>query len=418
MMSDPGGTLSGAGTAPRGEAICITGVGAVTPLGASVARTHDRWTAGECGVEDGLGHCSDFSPAERLSRKQIRRFDRFAQFALYAAGEAVEQAGWLHELPADRRRIGCVIGTGTGGLSTMLDMYEVFYGKNQSHIPPAVPITAMANGACAAVTHQYGLQGESFAVVSGCSSGAQAIGAAMRMLRLGVLDAVIAGGSDSATNDWSFRAYTAGGALSPTGIARPFARDRDGYVLGEGAGVVVLERADTAKRRGAEILAEALGYGATSDAFHVTKPDPSGEQQARAIENALADSGLQADDVDWVNAHGTGTRLNDPAETAALKKALGAHAYEVPISAPKSAIGHLIGGAGAAESVATISALRARVAPPTLHLQHPDDELDLDYVPLHAKPLPPASEKQRLVAINNSFGFGGHNAILVFASHV
>jgi 3-oxoacyl-[acyl-carrier-protein] synthase II len=396
--------------------IYVTGLGAVTPLGTSAPRTHERWAAGECGVIEGIGRCSDFEPAERLSRKQIRRFDRFAQFALYAAGEAADQAGWSNELPADRSRIGCVIGTGTGGMTTMLNMYEVFYGKAQHHVPPALPVMAMANGACAAVTLHYKLQGESFAVVSGCSSGAQSIGAAMRMLRIGILDAAIVGGSDTAANDWSVKAYGASGALSPAGIARPFDRDRDGYVLGEGAGVLILERADIAKRRGAKILAEAVGYGASTDAFHVTNPDPEGEGQATAIKNALIDSGLQAEQIDWVNAHGTGTRLNDPAETLALKKALGTRAYEIPISAPKSAFGHLIGAAGAVEAVATISALRARVAPPTLHLEHPDDELDLDYVPLRAKPLPPASEKQRLTAITNSFGLGGHNAILVFSS--
>ncbi|MGN6664396.1 MAG: beta-ketoacyl-[acyl-carrier-protein] synthase family protein [Solirubrobacterales bacterium] len=394
--------------------ICVTGMGAVTPLGNDAVVSHERWTAGECAIENGFGRCHEFVPQERLSRKQVRRLDRFAQIALCAAQEAMEQAGWAHELPSDPRRIGCVLGTGGGPMTSMLEMYEVFYGKAQGHIPPVAPIMAMANGACAAITLGHGLKGESFAIVAACSAGSQAIGAAMRMLQLGQLDAVIAGGSDCCTNDWSYKAFTATGALSPSGVVRPFDRNRDGFVLGEGGAVLVLERRDVAERRGAPILAEVLGYGASTDAFHVTKPDPDGP--ARAIESALGDAGLRAEDIDWVNAHATGTRLNDPCETLALKTALGERAYEIPISAPKAAMGHLIGGAGAVESVATISAMRARVAPPTLHLTEPDDDLDLDYVPLRAAPLPSRQEKERIVAMNNSFAFGGHNAILIFAS--
>jgi 3-oxoacyl-[acyl-carrier-protein] synthase II len=401
---------------PPRSRVLVTGLGAVTPFAASAQLSHERWAAGECAVEDGFGRCKDFIAEDRLTRKQVRRLDRFAQIALYATAEAMEQAGWLQELPSDPRRIGCVIGTGAGPLTSLLEMYEVFYGPSQKHIPPVAPIMAMANGACAAITLQHRLQGESFAVVAACSAGSQAIGAAVRLLQFGQLDAVIAGGADCCVNDWSQKAFAVAGALSPTGVARPFDRNRDGFVLGEGGGVVVLERSDIAEQRGATALAEIVGYGASTDAFHVTKPDPDGDGPARAIENALADAGLQAEAIDWVNAHGTGTRLNDPSETLALKKALGDHAYKIPISAPKSAIGHLIGGAGAVESVATISALRARVAPPTLHLHDPDDGLDLDYVPLVARPLPTKDEKQRLVAMNNSFAFGGHNAILIFAA--
>jgi 3-oxoacyl-[acyl-carrier-protein] synthase II len=395
--------------------VCVTGIGAVTPLGNDAVVSHERWAAGEGAVEDGLGRCKDFAPQERLTRKQIRRFDRFAQMARCAADEAMEQAGWSHELPSDPRRIGCVIGTGGGAMTAMLELYEVFYGKAKGgHIPPITAITVMANSACAAITIDYDLKGESYAIVAACSAGTQAIGAAVRMLQLGQLDAVVAGGADCCVNDWSYKAFLATGALSPTGVARPFDRNRDGFVLGEGGGVLTLERRDVAERRGATILADLLGYGASTDAFHVTKPDPDGP--ARAIENALADAGLKAEDIDWVNAHGTGTRLNDPCETSALKKTLGHRAYEIPISAPKAAIGHLIGGAGAAESVSTISAMRARVAPPTLYLTDPDDELDLDYVPLKARSLPSREEKKRIVAMNNSFGFGGHNAILIFAT--
>jgi 3-oxoacyl-[acyl-carrier-protein] synthase II len=399
--------------------VCVTGIGAVTPLGTNASVSHERWAAGVCAIdEDGFARCKEFSPEERLTRKQMRRLDRFAQIALYAAEEAMEQAGWLHELPSDPRRIGCVLGTGGGPMTSMLALYETFYGDAQQHVPPLAPIMAMANGSCAAITLRHHLQGESFAIVAACSAGSQAIGAGMRMLQLGQLDAVIAGGSDCCVNEWSHAAFTIAGALSRSGVARPFDRRRDGFVLGEGGGVLTLERRDVAERRGATILADLLGYGASTDAFHVTKPDPDGAGPARAIESALEDAGLQADDVDWVNAHATGTRLNDPSETLALKTALGDHAYRIPISAPKAAIGHLIGGAGAVESVATISAMRARVAPPTLNLTDPDDDLDLDYVPLKAVSLPSRQEKQRLVGMNNSFAFGGHNAILIFGTDV
>jgi len=398
--------------------VCVTGIGAVTALGNDAATLHERWVAGEGAVEDGFGRCTEFVAGERLSRRHVRRLDRFAQIALYAADEAMEQAGWLEELPSDRHRIGCVLGTGGGAMTTMLEMYRFFYGESQGHIPPVAPVTAMANGSCAAIALHHQLKGESFAVVAACSAGTQAIGAAMRLVQLGQLDAVVTGGTDCCTNDWSRRAFAATGALSKTGVARPFDRNRDGFVLGEGGAILTIERRDFAEARGAEILADVIGYGSSTDAYNITKPDPTGIAPARAIESALADAGLQAGDVDYVNAHGTASRLNDPSETLALKAALGEHAYEVPISAPKAAIGHLVGGAGAVESVATISALRARVAPPTLYLTDPDEGLDLDYVPLHAKPLPSRERKEQLIGMNNSFGLGGHNAIVIFSTDV
>jgi 3-oxoacyl-[acyl-carrier-protein] synthase II len=396
--------------------VCVTGMGAVTPLGNDATASSDRLAAGVCAVEDGFGRCKEFAAEERLTRKEIRRLDRFAQLALCAAEEAMEQAGWLHELPGDPRRIGCVVGTGSGATKTLMTMHEIIYGESNAYVPPIAAIMAMANSACAAIALRHHLKGESFAVVAACSAGSQAIGTGLRMLQVGQLDAVVAGGSDACANDWSYRTFGAAGVLSADGVLRPFDRKRDGFVLGEGGGVLVLERRDVAERRGATVLADLLGYGASTDTFHITEPNPEGLGPAQAIENALEDAGLQPDDVDWVNAHGTGTRLNDPSETLALKAALGERAYQIPISAPKAAIGHLVGGAGAVESVATINAMRARVAPPTLNLTEPDDGLDLDYVPLKAAALPSRQEKQRLVAMNNSFAFGGHNAILIFGT--
>lgn len=396
------------------EAVCVTGVGAVTPLGMGADALHDRWASGACASDQGVARCVDFAPDTVLSRKQLRRLDRFAQFAVCAAHEALTQAGWIDELPGDPFRIGCIVGTGGGTTSTLEQLYEV-HRTGDRHMSPLGVTMAMANAAAAAITLAYGLHGESFGVAAACSAGSQAIGIGMRLIQHGHLDAAVVGGADACVTDWSYDSFLVMGSLSASGVIRPFDRNRDGMVLGEGGGVLVLERLTAARRRGARILAQALGYGATSDAFHITRPDPEGTGPARAIEAALLDAGVAASAIDYVNAHGTGTRLNDPSETRALKRALGSHAYSVPISAPKSAIGHLIGGAGAVESVATISALRARVAPPTLNLLEPDDGLDLDYVPRRAKPLPDASVKPRVLGLNNSFAFGGHNAALVFA---
>lgn len=396
------------------EPVCVTGLGAVTPLGVGADVLHDRWASGVCAIDRRVARCADFAPDAVLSRKQIRRLDRFAQFAVCAAHEALSQAGWLEELPGDPYRIGCIIGTGGGTTSTLEQLYEIHRIRG-GRLPPLGVTMAMANAAAAAITLAYGLHGESFGLAAACSAGSQAIGTGMRLLEHGYLDAVVVGGADASVTDWSYDSFLIMGSLSASGVVRPFDRDRDGMVLGEGAGILVLERLAAARQRGADVLAEALGYGATSDAFHITRPNPEGIGAARAIENALCAAGTTPTEIDYVNAHGTGTRLNDPSETVALKRALGEHAYAVPISAPKSAIGHLMGGAGAVESVATIQALRARVAPPTLNLLVPDDGMDLDYVPQTARSLPNRNAKPRLLGLNNSFAFGGHNSALVFA---
>jgi 3-oxoacyl-[acyl-carrier-protein] synthase II len=250
--------------------------------------------------------------------------------------------------------------------------------------------------------------------VSACAAGAQAIGAAARMIRAGEADAVVTGGGEAALTPLSWAAFASLDALSETGISRPFDRRRDGFVMGEGAGVLVLEDGEAAEARGARILGELLGYGATADAHHITAPEPEGRGAAKAIQRALRDAGLLPENIDYVNAHGTSTPLNDRAETAALKAALGEHAANVPISSTKSAIGHLLGAAGAVEAIATVLALQERVAPPTLGLEEPDEGLDLDYVPGEARELVARGngDAGRLVALSNAFGFGGHNAVL------
>jgi 3-oxoacyl-[acyl-carrier-protein] synthase II len=389
--------------------VAITGVGAVTPLGVGAQTLSERWAAGESGIEDGLGRCSDFEPTDHLTRRQVRRTDRFTQLALVAAGEAISQAQ-LDEAPYDRAEIGSVVGTGVGGLSTIESQHIILRDKGQGAVSPHCVPQMMANSASGALAIEHELRGQCFGTVSACAAGAHAIGAAARMVEHGDAVACVAGGSEAAITDLATAAFAEMGATSPTGISRPFDRRRDGFVMGEGAGIVILEDAETAELRGAEILGYLSGYGATADAHHMTAPEPSGDGAARAIRKALADAEVEPGQLAYVNAHGTSTPLNDRSETEALKTALGERAQAIPTSSTKSAIGHLLGAAGAVEAVATLGALRAKVAPPTLNLEEPDEDLDLDYVPLDAKEL--AVNGHPPIGISNSFGFGGHNVVL------
>jgi 3-oxoacyl-[acyl-carrier-protein] synthase II len=394
--------------------VVITGVGAVTPLGVGAASLIERWSAGESGIEDGFGRCSEFDPLDFLSKKEARRADRFAQMAIAAAAEAIAQAGGEDGLPYEAHRVGCVIGTGIGGLPSLEEQTrKLIDGGEKAVSPLAVPLM-MGNAAAAAVAMRHDLHGHAYGVVSACAAGAHALGDASRIIRAGDADAVVTGGAEAAITGVATAAFAAMEATSPTGISRPFDARRDGFVMGEGAGVLVLEEKGAAEARGAEILGELLGYGATCDGFHLTAPQPEGTEAARAISLALADAGLTPVDVDYVNAHGTSTPLNDRSETVALKAALGERAADVPVSSTKSAIGHLLGAAGAVEAIATVEALRHRVAPPTVGWEVPDEGLDLDYVPGSSKPI--ENGEGPLVAISNSFGFGGHNAVLCLSA--
>ncbi len=394
--------------------VVITGVGAVTPLGVGAEPLIDRWIAGECGIEDGAGRCREFEPTDFLSKKEARRLDRFAQMAVVAAGEATAQAGFGEELPYEAHRIGCVVGTGIGGLPSLEENQRKLIERGEKAVSPlAVPLM-MGNAAAAAVAMRHGLHGHCYGVVSACAAGAHALGDASRIIRAGDADMVVSGGAEAAISGVATAAFGAMEATSPTGISRPFDARRDGFVIGEGAGVLVLEEKAAAEARGAEILGELLGYGATCDAFHLTAPQPEGTEAARAISLAIADAGLTAPDVDYVNAHGTSTPLNDRSETMALKAALGERAGDIPVSSTKSAIGHLLGAAGAVEAIATVEALRRRTAPPTVGWEEAEEGLDLDYVPGAAKPI--ENGEGPLVAISDSFGFGGHNAVLCLAA--
>ncbi|HEX4669411.1 MAG TPA: beta-ketoacyl-ACP synthase II [Solirubrobacterales bacterium] len=395
--------------------VVITGVGAVTPLGVGSEPLIERWSAGECGIEDGAGRCREFDPLDFLSKKEARRLDRFAQMAIAAAEEALAQAGAADELPYEGHRVGCVIGTGIGGLPSLEEQQRKLIESGAKAVSPlAVPLM-MGNAAAAAVAMRHDLHGHTYGVVSACAAGAHALGDASRIIRAGDADMVVAGGAEAAITGVATAAFAAMEATSPSGISRPFDARRDGFVMGEGAGVLVLEEAESAAARGAEILGEVLGYGATCDGFHLTAPQPEGLEAARAISLAIADAGLSAVDVDYVNAHGTSTLLNDRSETMALKLALGERAGDVPVSSTKSAIGHLLGAAGAVEAIATVEALRRRLAPPTIGWEEAEEGLDLDYVPDSARPLESRNGDGRLVAISDSFGFGGHNAVLCLA---
>ena len=387
--------------------IVVTGVGAVTPLGIGARTLYERWRAGDSGIQDGVGAATEFDPTEHLSIKQARRADRFSQFAMVASDEALEEAGWSEELPYDATRIATLIGTGIGGIGTLEANHKLLLEKGPKAVSPLSIPLLMGNAASAAVSMRHDLRGQSFATLSACAAGAHAIGTACRMIQCGDADAVVTGGSEAALTPLATAAFGALDALSDIGISRPFDAQRDGFVMGEGAAVLVLEEGDRARARGANILARVAGYGASSDAYHLTAPDKAGIGAVAAMEAALRDAGYGPQDVVYVNAHGTSTPLNDRAETIAIKEVLGTG---VPVSSLKSAIGHLLGAAGAVEAVATILAMRDRIAPPTLNYEQPDEGLDLDYVPNEARTLD--INGKPAIALSNAFGFGGHNAVL------
>jgi len=391
--------------------VVITGVGAVTPLGVGARTLHERWTSGACGIRDGEAPCADFDPTDHMTVKQARRADRSTQLAIAAGDEALAEAGWADELPYDPEWIGCVLGTGIGGIGTLEDNHDLLRDTGAESVSPlAIPLM-MSNAGSAALSLRHGLRGPVFSVVSACAAGSHAIGTALRMIQHGEAEAMVTGAAEAPLTPLSRAAFGSMGAISPTGMSRPFDNRRDGFVMGEGAGVLVLEAGDAARARGANILGTVRGYGASGDAHHITAPHAEGRGGARAMQIALNDAGIEALGVDYVNAHGTSTQLNDRAETMALKSVLGDRAQKVPISSTKSAIGHLLGAAGAVEAVATILALRDRIAPPTIGYEEPEEGMDLNYVPGTARALK-MSNGRPPVALSNSFGFGGHNASL------
>jgi 3-oxoacyl-[acyl-carrier-protein] synthase II len=390
--------------------VVITGLGAVTPLGVGAPTLIECWTAGASGIEDGLGRCRDFEPTDHISRREARRADRFTQLALVAAQEAIEDAGWSDDGPYADTEIGCVIGTGIGGIATIEDEHQILREQGAAAMSPLCVPQMMPNAAAGAVAMRHGLRGECYGTVSACAAGAQAVGAGMRMVERGDARACVVGGTEAGVTPLAVAAFDKMGATSKLGVSRPFDRRRDGFVIAEGAGVLVLENADSAAERGAIVLGRLTGYGATADAHHLTAPDPDGDGAARAVEAALRDAEIEPGEVAYVNAHGTSTPLNDRSETEAIKRVFGSRAASIPVSSLKSSIGHLLGAAGAVEAVATVLALRDAVAPPTINHEQPDEGLDLDYVPGESRPI--ERNGRAPVGISNSFGFGGHNVVL------
>ncbi len=393
--------------------VVITGTGAVTSLGVGSDTLVERWIAGESGIKDSRSECLSFDPHSVLGRKEMRRADRFTHLAVGAADEALAEAGWgKGSIPYDAERVACIVGTGVGGMSTLeTQISNVIAPDHKTMSPMTVPMM-MSNSAAGYLALRYGLRGPSFSVGSACATGGHALGMAVRMIQCGEADAVLAGASEAALTPLGLGCFRAMEALSPTGRSLPFDARRDGFVMGEGAGAVVLESASHAQARGAHVIAEILGYGTTTDAHHITAPDPEARGAARAIEIALEDASLMPEDVDYINAHGTATELNDRSETIAIKRVFGEYAARVPVSSTKSVIGHLLGAAGLVEAVATVGALRRGIAGPTVGYEQQEEGMDLDYVPV-ARTLP--HNGKPVIALSNAFGFGGHNVVVCLA---
>ncbi|WP_053667955.1 beta-ketoacyl-[acyl-carrier-protein] synthase family protein [Streptomyces sp. NRRL B-1140] len=387
--------------------IAVTGTGAVTALGNGADVLHARVVAGHSGLADGVGRCREFVPEHALNRKEKRRTDRCTQLAMAACQEAMAQAGWTEQMPYDGGRVACVVGTGIGGFHTLRTQLDVLREDGPDAVSGLTIPMMMANATPAQLSLKYGFRGESWTVMSACAAGAQAIGSGVRLIRAGEADAAVVGGTEAGLSEFMHAAFLNAGALSPTGTSTPFAKDRDGFIMGEGAGILVLEDLESAERRGATVLAELVGYGSTTDAHHVTAPEPSGTTAALAVRKALDDAGLAPSDIGYINAHGTGTVLNDLAEATAMASVLGDELSRIPMSSTKASIGHLLGAAGAVEAVAAVQALRHRVVPPTVGLADPDPQLD------GVRHVLKACALEKPVALSTSFGFGGHNAVLV-----
>ncbi len=408
--------------------VVVTGLGAITPVGNTLIEYWQGLMSGRNGIGPitlfdasrhdcrFAGEVKGYDPLLYLDRKEAKRMDRFAQFAVSASKQAIADAQLtINDLNAEQ--IGVLIGTGIGGLKVLEDQQEVYLTKGPDRCSPFMIPMMIANMAAGLTAIHVGAKGPNSCSVTACAAGSNAIGDAFRLIQQGYAQAMICGGTEAAVTPLSLAGFAACKALStrnddPTHASRPFDQDRDGFVMGEGVGILVLESLEHAISRGARIYGEMVGYGMTCDAYHMTSPVPGGEGAARAISLALKDANITPEQVSYINAHGTSTPANDSTETAAIKKALGQHAYQVAISSTKSMTGHLLGGSGGIEAVATVMAIANDRVPPTINLQNPDPDCDLDYVPNTSR------EQTVTVALSNSFGFGGHNVTLVFKKFV
>jgi 3-oxoacyl-[acyl-carrier-protein] synthase II len=385
--------------------VVITGRGVVSSIGEGPDVFFEGLLGKRSGIADGVGACIDFDPEVAMSPKEARRADRYTQLAVAAAAQAIDEAG----LPdgVEPERLGVLVGTGVGGLTTLQNECQAWLeGGDRAVSPHFVPMM-MPNAAAGTIAMRIGAHGPGFSVSSACATGGHAIGEAARMIARGEADAVVAGGTEAALTGLCIAAFKRMGALSREGVSRPFDAERDGFVMGEGAGVLVLEREEHAKARGAEILARIAGYGASNDAFHITMPEENGRGASQAMRAVLADADASPSDVGYINAHGTSTPFNDKIETHAIKQVFNGSSTPPPVSSTKSHIGHLLGAAGAVEAIVCIEAVRRGVLPPTINYESPDPECDLDYVPEGPREAPGLE-----LALSNSFGFGGQNACL------
>ncbi len=406
--------------------VVITGLGAVTPLGVGVRATWNALCAGTSGVDrisrfdpteyacQIAAEVKGFNPADFIEAKEIKKMDTFIHYAIAAGQMAIEDAGIKITLE-NARRVGVCVGSGIGGLGAIEHWHDVLRAKGPGRVTPFFIPMSIINLAAGQIAIRFGARGPTSSVVTACATGNNCIGDAFRLIQRGDADAMIAGGAEAAVTPLCVAGFAASRALStrnddPKRASRPFDLNRDGFVLGDGAGVLVLEALESAKRRGGRIYAEIIGYGQTSDAHHITSPSPDGEGAVRCMRAALQDAGIAPDAVDHINAHATST-MADAIETRAMKTVFGEAAYHIPISATKSMTGHLLGAAGGVEAIFSVLALHEAVLPPTINLDNPDPQCDLDYVPHHAR------RKELQVVLSNAFGFGGVNATLVFKKY-
>ncbi len=404
--------------------IAVTGLGLICPVGNTAEESWSNIVAGVSGIApitcldtQGFsatigGSVKDFDVEQYMSKKEARRMDPFIHYGLAAAAQAIEDSG-LEITDENARRVGASIGSGIGGLPGIEKAYQSYLDGGPRKVSPFFVPGNIINMVAGNLSIRYGFKGPNYAMVTACSTGAHCIASAARMIERDDVDVMIAGGAEFATSYTGLGGFASAKALStrnddPEGASRPWDSERDGFVLSDGAGIIVLEEMEYAKRRGARIYAELAGSGMSSDAYHITAPTPDGEGAAHCMELAVADAEFNRDDVDYINAHGTSTPAGDKAETDAVKRYFGDHAYKLAMSSTKSMVGHMLGAAGGAEAVFTILSIRDQVAPPTINLTNPDPDCDLDYVPLEARNM------SIDVALSNSFGFGGTNGTLVF----
>jgi 3-oxoacyl-[acyl-carrier-protein] synthase II len=406
--------------------VVVTGMGVISPVGLDIDTFWEAVRSGKSGIgaitrfdpsrldARVAAEVKSFDPLSFMDMKAAKRMALFSQYSVSAAVQAWRDAGFENEPPDDPERVSVIFGNGIGGNELDYEAHLRLFQSGPKRIPPVTIPKIIVNEAAGNISMTYGLKGRVHAVVTACASGTDAIGTALDLIRSGRADVVVTGGTESAITEYAVGGFCQLKALStgyndcPTRASRPFDRNRDGFVMGEGAGALILESLEYARARGAKPYAEVAGYGATADAYHLTAPHPEGDGAARAMRLALQDAGLKPTDIDYINAHGTSTPVNDPMETKAIKTAFGDYAYSVKISSTKGTMGHCIGAAGALEAIASILSIRDQFVPPTLNLDDPDPECDLDYVPNRGIETPVSA------AMSNSLGFGGHNGVLVF----